>query len=89
MVCDIRQYRYVTANNTAVFHWEPSEHEYACKLWEKAVMADGGKRCQLLCEKEGEPLIQGMVVGTEKDRLDVDEGNAVCETSSIMRSNHI
>lgn len=48
-------------------------------------MADGGKRCQLLCEKEGEPLIQGMVVGTEKDRLDVDQGNAVRGTLSITR----
>ena len=59
-----------------VFEWDTSGHGYGYDIWEKAVKADGGKRCKMLCEKENEPLIQGMVVGTEKDRLDVDQSNA-------------
>ena len=62
---------------SAVFKWDTSTHGYGYKLWERAVLADGGKRCQLLCEKENEPLIEGVLVGTEKDRLDVDQSNAV------------
>ena len=60
-----------------VINWDTSEHKHAYDLWLKGVLADGGKRCRDLCEQGDQPLIEGMLVGSEKDRLDVDESNAV------------
>lgn len=61
----------------AVFEWDISDHSHGYDLWLKGVLADGGRRCRLLCEKENEPLIEGMLVGTKKDELNVEEGEAV------------
>lgn len=60
-----------------VFEWDTSDHKYGWDLWLRGVLADGGRRCQLQCEKENEPLIEGMLVGTKKDELNVVEGEAV------------
>jgi amidase len=60
-----------------VFEWDASDHSYGWDLWLKGVLADGGRRCRLQCEKENEPLIEGMLVGTQKDELSVEEGEAV------------
>lgn len=60
-----------------MFRWDTGDHKYGIDLWHEAVLADGGKRCQLQCEKEGQPLIQGMLVGTAKDRLDGEQADAV------------
>ena len=60
-----------------VSKWDTEDHAYGYDLWLKAVKADGGRRCRLQCEKEGEPLIEGMVVGTKEDELNVEEGEAV------------
>ena len=46
-------------------------------MWLKGVLADGGRACRLQCEKENEPLIEGMLVGTKKDELSVVEGEEV------------
>jgi amidase len=56
-----------------VLEWHPSLHVEGTNLWTKAVCADGGKHCSSLCTLVGEPLIEGMVVGTEKDELSPEE----------------
>jgi amidase len=67
---------------SAVFQWDVSSHIEGQRLWLKGILADGGQKCQRLCEQGDEPLVPGMLVGTEADRLSVDEGNAVSETSA-------
>jgi amidase len=66
-----------TSNPHLVFEWDTSEHARGWDLWLKGVLADGGRRCRLQCEKENEPLIEGMLVGTKKDELNVVEGEEV------------
>ncbi|KAJ5698603.1 hypothetical protein N7462_000608 [Penicillium macrosclerotiorum] len=56
-----------------VIEWDTTLHGPATNLWTKAVLSDGGRHCRKLCEIIDEPLIEGMVVGTEKDALDFDE----------------
>ena len=60
-----------------VFEWDTSCHKEGQRLWLKGILADGGRRFRKLCEQSDEPLVEGMLVGTEADRLDVDEANAV------------
>ena len=56
-----------------VFQWEVDSHIEGQRLWTKAILADGGKKCARLCEQGDEPLVPGMLVGTAEDRLDVDQ----------------
>lgn len=42
-------------------------------MWYKAVLGEGGVHCRELCKLINEPLIEGMLVGTEKDMLNIDE----------------
>ncbi|KAL1981829.1 hypothetical protein VTN96DRAFT_2125 [Rasamsonia emersonii] len=56
-----------------VIEWDATSHNYAYKLWEKAILSDGGENCRKLCSLSGEPLIEGMLVGTEKDLLTTSE----------------
>ncbi|EFW19048.1 hypothetical protein D8B26_007234 [Coccidioides posadasii str. Silveira] len=52
-----------------VVEWDTSSHVKGLHLWLKAVLADGGAECERLCKLVNEPLIQGMLVGREKDNL--------------------
>lgn len=52
-----------------VIEWDLSLHIEGANLWTKAILADGGKHCRTLCDLVDEPLIEGMVVGTEQDEL--------------------
>jgi hypothetical protein len=61
----------------AVFEWDSSSHGYAYQLWEKAILSDGGEGCRKKIEMTGEPLIEGMLVGTEKDILNTSETHQV------------
>ncbi|OQD76933.1 hypothetical protein PENDEC_c003G02780 [Penicillium decumbens] len=56
-----------------VFEWDASSHQYAYQLWEKAILSDGGEGARKKIEMTGEPLIEGMLVGTEKDILTTSE----------------
>ncbi|KAJ5626117.1 hypothetical protein N7510_002426 [Penicillium lagena] len=56
-----------------VIEWDASLHKEGTDLWTKAILADGGRHCKHLCEIVNEPLIEGMVVGTEKDLLNTEE----------------
>ncbi|KAJ5220315.1 Amidase [Penicillium chermesinum] len=52
-----------------VIEWDASSHAHAYQLWEKAILSDGGAGCRRMIELTGEPLIEGMLVGKEKDLL--------------------
>lgn len=60
-----------------VMEWDASSHEYAYELWEKAILSDGGEGCRKKIEMTGEPLVEGMLVGTEKDILTTSETHQV------------
>lgn len=62
---------------TEVIEWDSSLHVPATTLWTKAVLADGGRHCRKLCQIVDEPLIEGMVVGAEKDMLTFEEREKV------------
>lgn len=57
------------ATKTIVFEWETKDHQEGYDLWLKAVLADGGNGARGLCGLIGEPLIKGMLVGTEETFL--------------------
>lgn len=61
----------------AVFEWDASSHGYAYSLWLKAVCSDGGEGCRKKTELSGEPLIPGMLVGTEADLLTTSQTHQV------------
>ncbi|KAL1636819.1 hypothetical protein SLS56_000912 [Neofusicoccum ribis] len=63
-----------------VVEWDTSLHEEGIKLWYKAVLADGGKKCRDTCALIGEPLIEGMVVGQEKDFLSIAQRQELSAT---------
>ncbi|PGH34176.1 hypothetical protein GX50_03045 [[Emmonsia] crescens] len=54
-----------------VIEWNASSHDEGVNLWLKAVKADGGEDCRNMCKLANEPLIQGMLVGEERDKLDI------------------
>lgn len=67
----------LNVNMELVFEWDASSHEYAYELWEKAILSDGGEGCRKKIEMTGEPLVEGMLVGTEKDILTTSETHQV------------
>ncbi|EQL34317.1 glutamyl-tRNA (Gln) amidotransferase [Blastomyces dermatitidis ATCC 26199] len=54
-----------------VIEWDASSHDEGINIWLKAVMADGGEECRNMCKLANEPLIQGMLVGEERDKLNI------------------
>ncbi|ODM19747.1 hypothetical protein SI65_04733 [Aspergillus cristatus] len=52
-----------------VIEWDTSLHIQATNLWTKGVLADGGQHCKRFCDLVGEPLIEGMLVGTPNEQL--------------------
>ncbi|KAK1691363.1 amidase signature domain-containing protein [Colletotrichum godetiae] len=57
----------------SLIEWDPTSHAEACKGWVTATFADGGEIHRKLSEASGEPLVKGLLVGTEKDILSVAE----------------
>ena len=57
-----------------VVDWDTTDHASAYfDLWLPAVLADGGQRCADNCALIGEPLIQGMIVGTPETLLTIPQ----------------
>lgn len=56
-----------------VFEWDVSKHPYSYDLWLRGILSDGGEGARKMCAQSGEPLIKGMLVGTEKDILTTSE----------------
>ncbi|KAJ6031942.1 hypothetical protein N7540_002674 [Penicillium herquei] len=57
----------------SVVEWDSSTHAAAYKKWVTATFADGGADCRKLCQLSGEPLIEGVLIGTEEDALTIAE----------------
>ncbi|EEH22153.1 hypothetical protein PABG_04364 [Paracoccidioides brasiliensis Pb03] len=56
-----------------VIEWNSSSHDEGINIWLKAVKADGGEHCRKMCKLADEPLIQGMLVGEEADKLSISQ----------------
>ncbi|KAJ5594150.1 Amidase [Penicillium hispanicum] len=56
-----------------VVEWDATSHGYAYELWEKAILSDGGEGCRKRIEMTGEPLVEGMLVGTPEHILTTSE----------------
>ncbi|RAL03587.1 amidase signature enzyme [Aspergillus ibericus CBS 121593] len=69
-----------------VFEWDTTLHSTGTNLWTKAILADGGQHCRHLCDIVGEPLIEGMIVGTEKDELSLPEREELEQTIQTYQS---
>ncbi|OOQ81778.1 acetamidase [Penicillium brasilianum] len=72
-----------------VFEWDASSHGYAYQLWEKAILSDGGEGCRRKIEMTGEPLIEGMLVGTEKDILTTSETHQLNADKYLYESEYL
>ncbi|KAF7714838.1 Uncharacterized protein PECH_000033 [Penicillium ucsense] len=72
-----------------VFEWDPSSHAYAYQLWEKAILSDGGEGCRKKIEMTGEPLIEGMLVGTEKDILTTSQTHQLHADKYLYESEYL
>lgn len=55
-------------------------------MWYKAILGEGGVHCRKLCEIINEPLIEGMLVGTEKDMLNLEEREKVSRAKADLYS---
>ncbi|RAH66243.1 putative acetamidase [Aspergillus aculeatinus CBS 121060] len=64
-------------------------HKEGTALWTKAILADGGQHCRYLCDIVGEPLIEGMVVGTAEDELSVEEREKLEETKYTYQETYL
>ncbi|PYI18845.1 amidase signature enzyme [Aspergillus violaceofuscus CBS 115571] len=64
-------------------------HKEGTALWTKAILADGGQHCRYLCDIVGEPLIEGMVVGTSEDELSVEEREKLEETKYTYQETYL
>lgn len=57
--------------------WDCSSHGQAYQMWEQAMFADGGSKCRQLTESSGEPLLEGLIVGTDDTKLSIAEAESV------------
>lgn len=67
-----------------VIKWDTALHIQAINLWAKGVLADGGQHCKHLCDLVGEPLIEGILVGTPNDQLSIPERELVSPLPSPL-----
>ncbi|KAJ5151618.1 hypothetical protein N7492_009913 [Penicillium capsulatum] len=56
-----------------VFEWNASSHGHCYEMWERGILSDGGFNARKTSTLSGEPLIEGMLVGTDKDLLDTPQ----------------
>ncbi|KAH8586255.1 amidase signature domain-containing protein [Bisporella sp. PMI_857] len=56
-----------------VMEWDSTSHAYAYELFRKAILSDGGAACKKMCDMSGEPLIEGLFVGTSDHLLTTTE----------------
>lgn len=68
-----------------VIEWDTILHVPGTKLWTKAILADGGYHCRQLCDLVGEPLVEGMVVGTDEDLLSIEEREEVSKKPILRK----
>ncbi|KAJ5887325.1 hypothetical protein N7504_011372, partial [Penicillium tannophilum] len=56
-----------------IIEWDTTLHTPATEMWYKAILGEGGVHCRELCKLINEPLIEGMLVGEEKDMLNIEQ----------------
>ncbi|KAJ5660399.1 hypothetical protein N7507_006850 [Penicillium longicatenatum] len=67
-----------------IIEWDTSLHTPATEMWYKAILGEGGAHCRELCKLVNEPLIEGMLVGTEEDMLDIDERGKIEQEKYVL-----
>ncbi|KAJ5396674.1 hypothetical protein N7509_004787 [Penicillium cosmopolitanum] len=72
-----------------VFEWDASSHSYAYSLWEKAIFSDGGEGCRRKIEMTGEPLVEGMLVGTPDHILSTSETHQLNADKYLYESSYL
>ncbi|KAJ5965481.1 Amidase [Penicillium waksmanii] len=72
-----------------VFEWDASSHAYAYSLWEKAIFSDGGEGCRRKIEMTGEPLVEGMLVGTPDHILSTSETHQLNADKYLYESSYL
>ncbi|RJE23255.1 Amidase [Aspergillus sclerotialis] len=72
-----------------VVEWDTSLHIPGTNLWTKAILADGGYHCKQLCDLVGEPLVEGMVVGSDKDLLSIQEREELEREKWSFQTNYL
>ncbi|KAI3536844.1 acetamidase [Colletotrichum filicis] len=61
----------LTAAGHTLIEWDPASHAEAYNDWTTVTFADGGESHRVLSEASGEPLVKGLLVRTEEDKLSV------------------
>ncbi|KAJ5086509.1 hypothetical protein NUU61_007816 [Penicillium alfredii] len=56
-----------------VFEWDARSHGYCYDMWERGILSDGGEGARKMSTLSGEALVEGMLVGTEKDLMNTSE----------------
>ncbi|KAL4916678.1 amidase signature domain-containing protein [Aspergillus aurantiobrunneus] len=72
-----------------VIEWDTSLHTQGTTLWMKSVLADGGHHCRQLCAIIDEPLIQGIIVGTQADELSSTEREKIEEAKWTFQETYL
>lgn len=52
-------------------------------MWERGILSDGGVNARKTSTLSGEPLIEGMLVGTDKDIMDTPQLHQVYPTNIL------
>ncbi|KAJ5884938.1 hypothetical protein N7495_009448 [Penicillium taxi] len=72
-----------------VFEWDSSSHKNAYEIWEKAILSDGGEGVRKKTELTGEPLIEGMLVGSKKDILTTSQTHQLNADKYIYEAEYL
>ncbi|KZL74877.1 hypothetical protein CI238_07520 [Colletotrichum incanum] len=72
-----------------LIEWDPSTHAEAYKDWVTATFADGGEIYRKLSEATGEPLIEGVLIGTDKDKLSVAEARKLAAKKLLYEQGYL
>ncbi|CAG8053393.1 unnamed protein product [Penicillium salamii] len=69
--------------------WDCSSHGQAYQMWEQAMFADGGSKCRQLTESSGEPLLEGLIVGTDDTKLSIAEAESFEQSKTEYQRNYL
>ncbi|KAH6892421.1 acetamidase [Thelonectria olida] len=61
-----------------VVEWDATCHLNGFEIFEKAVLSDGGATAKKVIDASGEPLIEGMYIGTDANLLSTPQTHELC-----------
>jgi hypothetical protein len=73
----VARYSNLTSNELLVVEWDATCHATGFELFEKAVLSDGGATAKKVVDASGEPLIEGMYIGTDANLLSTPQTHEV------------